>query len=85
MTLTSDQRELDFRSLCGLKGCDNRAITLIAWPRRYPVPMCQTCWDTVHYVVVTGKDGRTLTTQEWADWIKSHAKPHILPPERASV
>lgn len=69
------QRELDVRSLCGIKECAKKAQVLAAWPRRNPVPVCQEHWDIITFVVSSNK----YTPEQWLKWITDNGKPHILP------
>jgi hypothetical protein len=72
--------EADVRGLCGILDCENRADILMAWPKRWPVPVCQSHSDVIKYQVDKG----SMTPDQWLEWLVSHAKPHILPPVRPS-
>ncbi len=74
-------KEIDVRSLCGIKDCEERATSLVAWPRRYPVPMCQTHWSALNTTIQSGS-AKHVTPAQWLEWLKTHAKPHILPTPR---
>lgn len=75
LPVTVDQKELDVRSLCGIKACTKRAHVLAAWPKRNPVPVCQEHWDIINFVVSEQK----LNPDQWVEWINANAKQHILP------
>lgn len=78
MTQVTDPQQLtlDERSLCGIKGCHNKAWHLVAWPLRKPVPLCKQCWAMVQDPLLV-LEQLPMTPKKWLDWIRQHGKPHI--------
>jgi hypothetical protein len=74
------ERKNDFRSLCGLADCAERAMSLFAWPGRNPVPLCRTHREMVQAAVASMKAKRSeaYTEKDWLDWLEQYGKPHIV-------
>jgi len=69
------QLTLDQRSLCGIKGCENKATRLVAWPLRLPVPLCERDWQNVQQLTRPVGAGEP---RFWLNWIRQNGKQHIL-------
>lgn len=84
MTGTSPTPSVDSRTVCGIKGCTERAISLFAWPKRPPVPLCGTCRAKILQVVKDMLDGvmEEWSPDRWLSWIKEFGKDHLFSERR---
>lgn len=72
---------VDPRALCGIKKCIERANRLYAWPKRPPVPVCDTHGDEINMAVsaMMGGELAVFTQDQWLQWIREHGKDHLWP------
>lgn len=72
-----EQRPVDQRSLCHIKGCEERAWALVSWPRRYPVPMCQAHAEEI-YAMVQKPPFKFFRPADWLRLLKEVGKPALF-------
>lgn len=72
------------RTVCGIKGCTERATSLFAWPKRSAVPVCHTCGAKIQNVVQQMLDGQMpeWTPERWLSWLREFGKDRLFSERR---
>lgn len=74
-----EPKKQDERSLCGVKECQDRASTLMAWPLRNPVPLCASHKNWVQTQIKAAQSGKIkIGERDWLRWAKDNCKPHLF-------